>query len=110
MGPIWFLYGQEKPIFGHVGPEWAKCPYSAHMGPIYTSLLGMTFQVAFARTDIYKYGFFPHTIRDRNALPAFVISSAESSEDPVVRLTSLVRLDSSLRNRWPWLCVTSKIF
>ena len=50
----------------------------------------MEFQVSYARTDIYKYTFFPDTIRDYNALPASIIS-AESSEDPVARFTSLVR-------------------
>ena len=49
------------------------------------------FQVPYARTDIYKYSFFPDTIRDWNALPAAIIFSAESSEDPVPRFTSLVR-------------------
>ena len=51
----------------------------------------LAFQVPYARTDIYKYSFFPDTIRDWNALPASIISSAESSEDPVARFTSLVR-------------------
>ena len=53
----------------------------------------MAFQVPNARTDIYKYmySFFPDTIRDWNALSASIISSAESSEDPVARFTSLVR-------------------
>ena len=51
----------------------------------------MTFQVPYARTDIYEYSFFPDTIRDWNALPASIISSAENFEDPVARLTSLVR-------------------
>ena len=51
----------------------------------------MAFQVPYARTDIYKYSFLPDTIRDWNALPASIISSAENSEDPVARLTSLVR-------------------
>ena len=56
----------------------------------------MAFQVPYARTDIYKY--FPDTIRDCNpirdcnAIPAAVISSAESSDDPVARFTSFVRL------------------
>ena len=48
----------------------------------------MAFQVPYARTDIYKYSFFPDTIRDRNALPAFIISSVESSEDPFLILRS----------------------
>ena len=51
----------------------------------------MAFQVSYARTDIYKCSFFPDTIRDWNALPASIISSAESSEDHVARFTSLVR-------------------
>ena len=51
----------------------------------------MAFQVPYARTDIYKYSFFLDTIRDWNALIESIISSAESSEDPVARFTSLVR-------------------
>ena len=51
----------------------------------------MAFQVPYARTDIYKYSFFEDTIRDLNALPAYIISFAESSEDPVARFTSLVK-------------------
>ena len=50
----------------------------------------MAFQMSYARSDIYKYRFFPDTIRDWNALPS-IISTAESSEDPVARFTSLVR-------------------
>ena len=51
----------------------------------------MAFQVPYARTDIYKYSFFPNTIRDWNALPESIVYSAESSEYPVARFTSLVR-------------------
>ena len=51
----------------------------------------MVFQVPYARTDIYNYSFFPDTIRDWNALPASIISSAESSEDSVAIFTSLLR-------------------
>ena len=51
----------------------------------------MAFQVPYARTDIYKYNLFPDTLRDWNTLPASIIFSAESSEDPVTRFTSLVR-------------------
>ena len=59
----------------------------------------MAFQVPYARTDIYKYSFFLDTIRDWNALPAAIICSAESSEDPVARFKSLVRSrDSSLQS------------
>ena len=41
----------------------------------------MAFQVPYVRNDIYKYSLFQDTIRDWNALPASIISSAESSED-----------------------------
>ena len=34
----------------------------------------MAFQVPYARNDIYKYSFFPDTIRDSNALPPAIIS------------------------------------
>ena len=51
----------------------------------------MAFQVPYARTDIYKFTFFSDTIRDWNALPAYIISTAESTEGPVARFTSLVR-------------------
>ena len=51
----------------------------------------MAFQTPFANTDVYKGSFFPQTIRDRNALPDFLISSAEDAEDCVAKFTSLVR-------------------
>ena len=51
----------------------------------------MTYQVPIANTDIYKCSFFPQTIRDWNALPDSLISSAEGAEDGVARFTSLVR-------------------
>ena len=40
---------------------------------------------------IYKCSFFPPTIRDWNALPDSLISSAEGAEDGVAKFTSLVR-------------------
>ena len=49
------------------------------------------FQTPIANTDIYKGSFFPRTIRDWNALPDSLISSAEDAEDCVVKFTSLVR-------------------
>ena len=51
----------------------------------------MAYQVPIANTDIYKYSFFPQTIRDWNALPDSLISSAEGAEDGVAKFTSLVR-------------------
>ena len=43
-----------------------------------------------ANTDVYKDSFFPQTIRDWNALPDSLISSAEDAEDCVAKFTSLV--------------------
>ena len=49
----------------------------------------MAYQVFIANTDIYKCSFFPQTIRDWNALPDSLISSAEGAEDGVAKFTSL---------------------
>ena len=51
----------------------------------------MAFQTPIANTDVYKGSFFPRTIRDWNALPDSLISSAEDAEDCVTKFTSLVR-------------------
>ena len=51
----------------------------------------MAFQIPIASTDVYKGSFFPQTIRDWNALPDSLISSAEDAEDCVTKFTSLVR-------------------
>ena len=47
----------------------------------------MAFQTPIANTDFYKDSFFPQTIRDWNALPNSLSSSAE---DCVAKFTSLV--------------------
>ena len=49
----------------------------------------MAFQTPIANTDVYKGSFFPQTIRDWNALPDSLISSAEDAEDCVAKFTSL---------------------
>ena len=41
----------------------------------------MAFQTPIANTDVYKGSFFPLTIRDWNALPDSLISSAEDADD-----------------------------
>ena len=50
--PIWDLYGSymgKTSLYGaHVRPEWDKCPDSAHMGHIYTCLLGIVLPSALA--------------------------------------------------------------
>ena len=51
----------------------------------------MAFQTPIANTDVYKGNLFPQTIRDWNALPDSLISSAEDAEDCVTKFTSLVR-------------------
>ena len=51
----------------------------------------MAFQTPISNTDVYKGSFFPRTIRDWNALPDSLISSAEDAEDFVAKFTSLVR-------------------
>ena len=51
----------------------------------------MAYQVSIANTGIYMCSFLPQTIRDWNALPDSLISSAEGAEDGVAKFTSLVR-------------------
>ena len=58
----------------------------------------MAYQVPIANTDIYKYSFSPQTIRDWNAFPDSLISSAEGAEDGVAKFTPLVRA----RDKSPW--------
>ena len=51
----------------------------------------ISFAFAIANTDVYTGSFFPQTIRDWNALPDSLISSAENAEDCVAQFTSLAR-------------------
>ena len=48
----------------------------------------VAFQTPISNTDVYKGSFFPKTIRDWNALPDSLISSAEDAEDCVAKFTS----------------------
>ena len=43
----------------------------------------LAFQIPSASKDVYKYSFFPQTIRDWNDLPESLISSSELSEESV---------------------------
>ena len=52
--------------------------------------LSMAFQTPIANTDVYKGSFFLQSIRDWNARPDSLISSAEDAEDCVAKFTSLV--------------------
>ena len=51
----------------------------------------LAFQRPSPSNDVYKYSFFPQTIRDWNDLPEILISSSELSDDSVSKFTSLVR-------------------
>ena len=51
----------------------------------------LAFQIPSASKDVYKYSFFPQTIRDWNDLPESLIYSSELSDDSVFKFTSLVR-------------------
>ena len=51
----------------------------------------LAFEIPSASKDVYKYSFFPQTIRDWNDLPESLISSSELSDDSVSKFTSLVR-------------------
>ena len=51
----------------------------------------MAYLVPIANTDIYECSFFPHTVKDWNALPDSLIASAEGAEDGVAKISSLVR-------------------
>ena len=65
----------------------------------------MAFQTPIANTDVYKGSFFPpppQTIRDWNALPDSLISSAEDAEDCVAKFTSLVRARDQFPNHRSW--------
>ena len=42
-GPMWAPYGLKFQYRTHIGPFWALCPDSAHMGPICPCLLGTIF-------------------------------------------------------------------
>ena len=44
-----------------------------------------------ASKDVYKYNFFPQTIRDWNDLPESMISSSELSDDSVSKFNPLMR-------------------
>ena len=48
----------------------------------------LAFQIPSASKDVYKYSFFPQTIRDWNNLPEPLISSSELSDDSVFKSTS----------------------
>ena len=65
----------------------------------------LAFQIPSASKDVYKYSFFPKTIRDWNDLPESLISSSELSDDSVPKFTSLVRGElgtNSPQLQLPW--------
>ena len=50
----------------------------------------LAFQIPSASKDVYKYRFFPQTIRDWNDLPASLISSSELSDDSIYLISPLL--------------------
>ena len=55
----------------------------------------MTFNVPYARTDIYKNSFIPRTIRDWNKLPQTTIQKSENTVDEVKKITELIRSENT---------------
>ena len=51
----------------------------------------LAFQIPSASKDVFKYSFFPQTIRDWNDLPESLITPYELSDDSVSKFISLVR-------------------
>ena len=51
----------------------------------------LAFQLLSASKDVYKYRFFPQTIRYWIDRPESLISSSELSDDSISKFTSLVR-------------------
>ena len=70
----------------------------------------MAFQTPIANTDVYKGSFFPQTIRDWNALPDSLISSAEDAEDCVAKFTSLGELGTNSLITGPGECLSFRRF
>ena len=72
-----------------VKPVYQQMTLSPKLGIVEISTLWLFTPIA--NTYVYKGSFFPHTIRDWNALPDSLISSAEDAEDCAAKFTSLVR-------------------
>ena len=70
----------------------------------------MAFQTPVANTDVYKGSFFPQTIRNWNALPDSLISSAEGAEDYVAKFISLVRARDQFPYHRSWLVIVITAF
>ena len=70
----------------------------------------MAFQTPIAYTDVYKGSFFPQTIRDWNALPDSLFSSAEDAEDCVAKFTSLMRAREKIPDHRSWWVIVVSAF
>ena len=68
-----------------VKPVYQQMTLSPKPGVLEISTLSMAFQTPIANTDVYKGSPPPQTIRDWNALPDSLISSAEYAEDCVAK-------------------------
>ena len=66
----------KKSLYGaHAGPEWDKCPDSAHMGPIYT-FAGLTFNLSRSSLLLYAFVWAPYICMEK----MLIISKGFSSE------------------------------
>ena len=83
-----------------VKPVYQQMTISPKLGIVEIST--MAFQTPIANTTVHKRCFFPQTIRDWNALPDSLISSAEDAENCVVTFTSLVRARDKFPNHRSW--------
>ena len=61
----------------------------------------ITFNVPYARTDIYNNSFITTTIRDWNKLPQATIQKSEIAVNEVKKFTELIRLENT--NPWKLL-------
>ena len=70
----------------------------------------MEFKTPIANTDVYKGSFFPQIIRDWNALPDSLTSSAEDAEDCFAKFTSLLRARDLFPNHRSWRVIVVSAF
>ena len=54
-GPMWVPHGLKFLYGTHMGPIWASCPDSDHMGPISPCVLGLSRVKQFTEIAIHKY-------------------------------------------------------
>ena len=94
------LKGKASVPTDHLIPK-SRCARNQHSMALLTPI---------ANTEVYKGSFFPQTIRDWNALPDSLLSSAEDAEDCVAKFTSLVRARDWFPNHRSWWVIVVSAF